>query len=96
MTENSKDRQYDASENELPEHEDPELSFIEHLVELRSRLLKSCSAVLVVLIVLLPFSRKLYSLLATPLTAVVVKSASLSALPFLMTQLTGTPFCNSR
>ena len=88
MTEHSKDRQYDASENEHPEHEDPELSFIEHLVELRSRLLKACSAVLVVLIVLLPFSRKLYSLLATPLTAVLPEGSSMIAIdvasPFLI------------
>ena len=33
---------------------DRELSFLEHLVELRSRLLKACFAVLVVLIVLSP------------------------------------------
>ena len=88
MTEHSKDRQYDASENEHPEHEDPELSFIEHLVEFRSRLLKACSAVLVVLIVLLPFSRKLYALLATPLTAVLPEGSSMIAIdvasPFLI------------
>ena len=83
MTEHNKDRQYDASENE-----DPELSFIEHLVELRSRLLKACSAVLVVLIVLLPFSRKLYALLAKPLTAVLPEGSSMIAIdvasPFLI------------
>lgn len=93
MTEPSKDRatkdqQYDAREHEQPEHEDPELSFFEHLVELRSRLLKACSAVLVVLIVLLPFSRKLYALLAIPLTAVLPEGSSMIAIdvasPFLI------------
>lgn len=83
MTEPSKDRQSGARE-----HEDPELSFFEHLVELRSRLLKACIAVLVVLIVLLPFSRKLYSLLATPLTAVLPEGSSMIAIdvasPFLI------------
>jgi len=69
---------------------DRELSFLEHLVELRSRLLKACFAVLVVLIVLLPFSRKLYALLAAPLTAVLPEGSSMIAIdvasPFL------TPF----
>jgi sec-independent protein translocase protein TatC len=70
--------------------DDKELSFLEHLVELRSRLLKSCLAVLVVLIVLLPFSRRLYALLAAPLTAVLPEGSSMIAIdvasPFL------TPF----
>ena len=34
---------------------DQELSFLEHLVELRGRLLKACAAVLIVLLFLLPF-----------------------------------------
>jgi len=86
----SEDRQYEASEHEDQENEDQELSFLEHLVELRSRLLKACSAVLIVLIALLPFSRKLYALLATPLTAVLPEGSSMIAIdvasPFL------TPF----
>jgi sec-independent protein translocase protein TatC len=69
---------------------DQELSFLEHLVELRSRLLKACMAVLVVLLFLLPFSRKLYALLAAPLTAVLPEGSSMIAIdvasPFL------TPF----
>jgi sec-independent protein translocase protein TatC len=44
-------------------------SFIAHLVELRKRLLNSIVAVLLVFICLVPFSRKLYSLLAQPLLA---------------------------
>jgi sec-independent protein translocase protein TatC len=69
---------------------DQELSFMEHLVELRSRLLKACFAVLAVLVVLLPFSRKLYSTLAAPLTSVLPEGSSMIAIdvasPFL------TPF----
>lgn len=70
--------------------EDQELSFLEHLVELRSRLLKACAAVLVILILLLPFARRLYALLAEPLTGVLPEGSSMIAIdvasPFL------TPF----
>ena len=70
--------------------EDQELSFIEHLVELRGRLLKACSAILIILILLLPFARKLYAILAAPLTAVLPEGSSMIAIdvasPFL------TPF----
>jgi len=69
---------------------DQELSFLEHLVELRSRLLKASLAVLIVLLCLLPFSRKLYALIAAPLTAVLPEGSSMIAIdvasPFL------TPF----
>jgi len=69
---------------------DKELSFLEHLVELRSRLLKACLAILVILIALLPFARRLYALLAAPLTAVLPEGSSMIAIdvasPFL------TPF----
>jgi sec-independent protein translocase protein TatC len=74
----------------MTDNEDPELSFLEHLVELRSRLLKASLAILVILIALLPFSRKLYSMLAAPLTAVLPEGSSMIAIdvasPFL------TPF----
>jgi len=72
------------------DQDDQEVSFLEHLVELRSRLLKACSAVLIVLLCLLPFSRKLYEALAAPLTAVLPEGSSMIAIdvasPFL------TPF----
>jgi sec-independent protein translocase protein TatC len=72
------------------DQDDQELSFLEHLVELRSRLLKACSAVLIVLLCLLPFSRKLYEALAAPLTSVLPEGSSMIAIdvasPFL------TPF----
>ncbi len=72
------------------EPEDQELSFLQHLVELRSRLLKACVAVLVVLVALLPFSRKLYEALAAPMMAQLPAGSSMIAIdvasPFL------TPF----
>jgi len=75
---------------ENSDSEDKELSFLEHLVELRSRLLKACASVLVVLLVLLPFSRKLYAMLAAPLTSILPEGSSMIAIdvasPFL------TPF----
>ncbi len=74
---------------EHPE-DDREQSFLEHLVELRSRLLKACLAVLVVLVFLLPFARRLYHVLATPLLAQLPEGSSMIAIdvasPFL------TPF----
>ena len=75
--------------SEIPE-EDQELSFLQHLVELRSRLLKACLSVFVVLIALLPFSRHLYETLASPLMAQMPEGSSMIAIdvasPFL------TPF----
>ena len=73
----------------VPE-EDRELSFLEHLVELRGRLLKACLSVFVVLIALLPFSRHLYETLASPLMAQLPEGSTMIAIdvasPFL------TPF----
>lgn len=69
---------------------DREQTFLEHLVELRGRLLKACLAVLVMLILILPFSRPLYELLAAPLTSHLPENSSMIAIdvasPFL------TPF----
>jgi len=71
-----------------PNPDDKELSFLEHLVELRSRLLKACLAILLILLVLLPFARKLYALLSAPLTAVLPEGSSMIAIdvasPFLV------------
>ena len=71
-------------------NEDREQTFLEHLVELRGRLLKSSLAVLLVLLALLPFSRTLYEKLAAPLTSVLPEGSSMIAIdvasPFL------TPF----
>jgi len=69
---------------------DRELPFLEHLVELRGRLIKACLSVLLVLICLLPFARKLYEAIAAPLMARLPEGTSMIAIdvasPFL------TPF----
>ena len=69
---------------------DREQTFLEHLIELRSRLLKACVSVLIVLVFLLPFSRQLYVLLAEPLTSRLPQGSNMIAIdvasPFL------TPF----
>ena len=44
-----------------------EQSFISHLIELRQRLLKAIAAILIVLLVLLPFADRLYHFIAEPL-----------------------------
>jgi sec-independent protein translocase protein TatC len=71
-----------------PNPDDQELSFLEHLVELRGRLLKACLAILIILLLLLPFARKLYALLSAPLTAVLPEGSSMIAIdvasPFLV------------
>ncbi len=80
--------------SELPE-DDQELSFLQHLVELRSRLLKACLTVAIVLIVLLPFSRYIYEALAAPMMAQMPAGSNMIAIdvaspfltPFKMTML---------
>ncbi len=65
--------------------ETAEASFIEHLLELRNRLLRSAVAVFVVFVALFPFANTLYKLLARPLTAVLPKNGAMIA-----TSLTST------
>ena len=80
--------------SELPE-DDQELSFLQHLVELRSRLLKACLTIALVLLVLLPFSRHLYEAIASPMMAQMPEGSSMIAIdvaspfltPFKMTML---------
>lgn len=70
--------------------QDQELTFLEHLIELRGRLLKASLAIILTLLVLLPFARKLYAMLARPLTSVLPEGSTMIAIdvasPFL------TPF----
>lgn len=57
-----------------------EQPFVSHLVELRSRLLRGIGSVFVVFLLLLPFSNKLYSVLAEPLLARLPAGASMVAI----------------
>ena len=50
-----------------------------HLLELRSRLLKSVAAVVLVLVALVPFANRLYAELAAPLVARLPQGAHLIA-----------------
>ncbi len=56
-----------------------EATFIEHLLELRARLLRSVVAVLVLFVGLFPFDDRLYRLLARPLTEVLPKNGAMIA-----------------
>lgn len=51
----------------MSDHEYPESSLVEHLIELRARLVRAIIGLLVVLLLLLPFSRTIYTWLAEPL-----------------------------
>jgi sec-independent protein translocase protein TatC len=66
---------------------DREQTFLEHLIELRTRLIRACLSILAVLVCLLPFARKLYNLLATPMLAQLPEGSSMIAIdvasPFL-------------
>ena len=50
-----------------PAPESPQESFISHLVELRTRLVRSVFAILIVLFALFPWAKEIYALLAAPL-----------------------------
>lgn len=66
---------------------DSDTSLIDHLVELRSRLLRALAVVVLAVIVLIPFARPLYSLLAAPLIRHLPEGSSMIAIdvasPFL-------------
>ncbi|HWD36212.1 MAG TPA: twin-arginine translocase subunit TatC [Casimicrobiaceae bacterium] len=60
-------------------------SFLSHLIELRTRLMRSIIAVVVVLVVLFPFAKDIYAVLAEPLLRVLPQGATMIA-----TDVTGT------
>ena len=57
----------------------PQDTFLSHLVELRSRLVHSIVAVLVVFVLLFPWSKEIYALLAAPLLRALPKGATMIA-----------------
>jgi sec-independent protein translocase protein TatC len=67
--------------------EGPQETFISHLIELRSRLMKAIVAVVVVLLCLFPWAKDIYAALAAPLLRVLPKGATMIA-----TDVTGTFF----
>jgi sec-independent protein translocase protein TatC len=60
-------------------------SFLSHLIELRTRLVRSIIAVIVVLLCLFPFAKQIYALLAEPLLRVLPHGSTMIA-----TDVTGT------
>ena len=70
-----------AKEDEKPDSNSEALSegtLLSHLVELRSRLLKVAAAVVVIFVALLPFSRKIFSLVSEPLREVLPGNAMIA------------------
>jgi sec-independent protein translocase protein TatC len=65
--------------SETEQAPDGEASFISHLIELRARLLKASIAVLLALVVLLPFANKIYGWLALPLLSHLPQGGSMIA-----------------
>lgn len=73
-----------------PKSPQDDMTFVEHLVELRDRLIRALIAVVVVLLGLFPFANKIYAVLSEPLLRHMPEGASMIAIdvasPFL------TPF----
>ncbi len=69
----------------MTETSDAQESFLSHLIELRTRLMRSIIAVVVVLIALFPFAKTIYGLLAQPLLRVLPHGSTMIA-----TDVTGT------
>jgi sec-independent protein translocase protein TatC len=65
----------------------PQETFISHLIELRTRLMRSIISVVVVLLCLVPWAKEIYALLAAPLLHALPKGATMIA-----TDVTGTFF----
>jgi len=65
--------------------EDAQETFISHLIELRSRLLRSIVAVVIVLVCLFPWAKEIYGALARPLLRALPEGATMIA-----TDVTGT------
>jgi len=65
----------------------PQETFLSHLVELRTRLVRAIVAVVVVLLCLVPWAKNIYALLAAPLLRALPKGATMIA-----TDVTGTFF----
>jgi sec-independent protein translocase protein TatC len=68
-----------------PAGEGAQETFISHLIELRTRLLRSIVAVIVVLVCLFPWAKDIYALLASPLLRALPQGATMIA-----TDVTGT------
>jgi sec-independent protein translocase protein TatC len=68
-----------------PTPDAPQETFISHLVELRSRLLRSVVAIMIALVALFPWAKQIYAALAAPLLKVLPHGSTMIA-----TDVTGT------
>jgi sec-independent protein translocase protein TatC len=68
-----------------PASEEAQETFISHLIELRSRLLRSIVAVIVILVFLFPWAKDIYAALAAPLIKALPQGSTMIA-----TDVTGT------
>ena len=69
----------EQSESEAPSDTQAEMTFVEHLVELRNRLLRVVVVVSLLLLCMMPFANRLYALLAAPLLAEMQMGSSMIA-----------------
>jgi sec-independent protein translocase protein TatC len=58
---------------------EPQETFITHLIELRTRLIRACAAILIVFVCLFPWAKELYALMAQPLLASLPKGGQMIA-----------------
>lgn len=68
-----------SSETEPAKQTQGEMTFVDHLVELRDRLLRALLVVVVVLLCLFPFANDLYAVLAAPLLRHLPENATMIA-----------------
>lgn len=67
-----------------------EQTFVSHLIELRSRLVKAVAAIIIIMVVQLPFAGKIYTIMARPVMAYLPEGSSMIATGVLSPFL--TPF----
>ena len=70
----------ETSEDELVDREQP---LMEHLLELRTRVVRACAAVLIVFLCLSPFMKQIFDFLSLPLMAALPQGVKMLLLRFL-------------
>lgn len=65
--------------SEQPEHDDPPMSLVAHLTELRDRLLRAVLAILVGFIILFPFANDIYGFVSAPLRKLMPEGSTMIA-----------------
>lgn len=60
--------------------DEKELTLVDHLVELRDRILKALVAIVVIFLCLFPFANEIYVFIATPLISALPENSSMIAI----------------